>query len=447
MKLSAQLFHTQVDRLLKSVFNPEWFTNRLTIRALQTEILRVCCLVVICVNFLIGLLGSWVSYQFYGVVTLVALCVLLLNKRGKYEAARILFTGFIHLSIFFLSAIRTDLLLTYPMLLAGVLICYLLFFDDAQWKLVGNILIMLGIFSIFQVTSYTIPYQVTVTDQLLNRAFIINIGCILASVVLSLMYLMVVYEKSEKNLRRTLVELKHRNQEMDQYVYRVSHDLRAPLCSVTGLVNLAQEEEDLVAVRQYLTMVASTIKKSDNFIQSVLTHSKVLNMELKPVRIDLEQLIGECFNDLSEMPDWQRVELTIKTEASSLFCNDVFRLTTIFHNLLENAIRYQNLEDPKSFIHCDISVNSRQAIIVMADTGIGVERESIRKIFDMFYRGTEKSQGAGLGLYIVKQALDRIGGTVSVESQPDQGTRFTLKLDNLAPSNNFKPKKSEKSAT
>ncbi len=64
----------------------------------------------------------------------------------------------------------------------------------------------------------------------------------------------------------------------------------------------------------------------------------------------------------------------------------------------------------------------------------------------MFYRGTEKSQGAGLGLYIVKQALERIGGTVSVESQPDQGTRFTLKLDNLAPSSNFKSKKSEKSA-
>jgi hypothetical protein len=75
---------------------------------------------------------------------------------------------------------------------------------------------------------------VEVTDELLNRTFIINIVCILGSVLLSLLYLVIVYENSETHLRRTLTELQQRNHEMDHYVYRVSHDLRAPLCSVTA---------------------------------------------------------------------------------------------------------------------------------------------------------------------------------------------------------------------
>ncbi len=433
MKQSVQLLFTQADHLLKSVFNPGWFTNQQTIKTFQSEVLRVCCLVVICVNFLIGFLGSWVSYQFYGIVTLLALCVLLLNKQGKYGTARILFKGFIHLIILILSASHADLLLTYACLLGGVLVCYLLYFDDSQWKLIVHVLIMLGIFSFFQITNYSLPNQIEVTDQLLNRAFIINIGCILASVVLSLLYLVVVYEKSEKHLRRTLVALKHRNQEMDQYVYRVSHDLRAPLCSVTGLVNLAKEEDGREAVQQYLALIGNTIQKSDNFIQSVLTHSMVLNKESKPAVLELDQLVRTCFNELHDMRDWQRVQLEIKTDANSPFCSDVFRLTTIFHNLIQNAIRFQHPTAENRFIHCTIQVDARQAVVVLEDNGMGIEPESIRKIFDMFYRGTEKSEGSGLGLYIVKQALEPIGGSISVESQSGQGTRFTLKLDNMAP--------------
>jgi signal transduction histidine kinase len=289
---------------------------------------------------------------------------------------------------------------------------------------------MLVIFSVFQATSFTLPMHVEVTDELLNRAFFINIICILGSVLLSLLYLIIVYENSERNLRGTLAELQLRNQEMDHYVYRVSHDLRAPLCSVTGLVNLAAEEEDPAVLRNYLTMIGSTISKSDDFIQSVLTHSKVLNTQMQPTVLHLDTLIRDSFGDLRYLRGWDKVQLQVEMDARAPFRSDLFRLSIILNNLIANAIAFRNEEAESSFLSFRITVDTHQAVLTVRDNGTGIGPESIDKIFDMFYRGSERSTGSGLGLYIVKQALSTINGTIQVQSTPGAGTTFTLTLPN-----------------
>jgi signal transduction histidine kinase len=374
--------------------------------------------------------GSWVSYQFYGVITLVSLTMLLLNKQGNFNAARWIFMSCVHGAVFLLSAYRVDLLFTYGMMLAGMLLSYVFFFNEEPWQLVGNVLVMLVIFSVFQATSFTLPMHVEVTDELLNRAFFRQHRLHPGSVLLSLLYLIIVYENSERDLRGTLAELQLRNQEMDHYVYRVSHDLRAPLCSVTGLVNLSVEEEDPAVLRNYLTMIGSTVSKSDDFIQSVLTHSKVLNTQMQPTELHLDTLIRDSFGALRYLPGWDQVQLQVEMDARAPFRSDLFRLSIILNNLIANAIAFRNEEVESSFLSFGITVDAGQAVLVVRDNGTGIGPESIDKIFDMFYRGSERSTGSGLGLYIVKQALSTINGTIQVRSTPGAGTTFTLTLPN-----------------
>jgi signal transduction histidine kinase len=420
----------RTEKALMAVMQLPLFAAQSSLRGLQAEFLRLCCLVVLSLNLLLLFVGSWVSYQFYGVITLVSLTMLLLNKRGNFNATRWIFMSLVHAAVFLLSAYRVDLLFTYGTMLAGMLLSYVLFFNEELWKLVGNVLVMLIIFSVFQVTNFTLPLHVEVTDDLLNRAFFVNIICILGSVGLSLLYLIVVYENSERDLRGTLAELQLRNQEMDHYVYRVSHDLRAPLCSVTGLVNLAAEEEDPAVLKKYLSMIGGTVSKSDDFIQSVLTHSKVLNTQMQPTVLQLDTLIHDSFGDLRYLAGWDKVQLRVEMDARTPFRNDLFRLSIIVNNLIANAITFRNEEAEPSFLSFRIAVDAERAVLVVADNGTGIGPESIGKIFDMFYRGSERSTGSGLGLYIVKQALSTINGTIHVESVPNAGTTFTLTLPN-----------------
>ncbi len=296
---------THTGKLLLGITSTPWFSSPSSLRGLQEEFLHVLCLLILSANFLLLFIGSWVSYQFYGLITLVSLCILLLNKRGNFTIARWLFMVCVHAAVFFLSAYRVDLLVTYGVLVGAVFVSYLLYFNEEHRQLIGNVLMMLIIFSVFQVTSYSIPVHVEVTDELLNRTFIINIVCILGSVLLSLLYLVIVYERTEANLRQTLTELQQRNHEMDHYVYRVSHDLRAPLCSVTGLVNLAADEAESEVLRNYLTMIGGTITKADKFIQSVLSHSKVLNTHIQPTQIGIEPLANTIFQDLRYLNGWE----------------------------------------------------------------------------------------------------------------------------------------------
>jgi signal transduction histidine kinase len=124
------------------------------------------------------------------------------------------------------------------------------------------------------------------------------------------------------------------------------------------------------------------------------------------------------------------VQLQVEMDARAPFRSDLFRLSIILNNLIANAIAFRNEEVESSFLSFGITVDAGHAVLVVRDNGTGIGPESIDKIFDMFYRGSERSTGSGLGLYIVKQALSTINGTIQVRSTPGAGTTFTLTLPN-----------------
>ncbi|MFN3840822.1 MAG: sensor histidine kinase [Cyclobacteriaceae bacterium] len=225
-------------------------------------------------------------------------------------------------------------------------------------------------------------------------------------------------------------ELKTRNTELDNFVYKVSHDLRAPLSSVLGLVNLAKLPGNTDDLLGYIEVIGKKIQDLDHFINDVLSHSKNLKMEMTVSKVDFEGIISKTFSDLNYLPGASEVEVTTQVSGSE-FYSDPWRLSEIFRNLISNAIKYRQQKAVKPMVNIFIEITPEKAHIRFADNGIGIDPANLDKIFDMFFRAAEQSDGSGIGLYIVKNAIDKLGGQISVQSNVGFGTTFEIKLPNL----------------
>ncbi|MBX2895127.1 MAG: PAS domain-containing sensor histidine kinase [Cyclobacteriaceae bacterium] len=226
-------------------------------------------------------------------------------------------------------------------------------------------------------------------------------------------------------------ELKIRNSELDNFVYKVSHDLRAPLSSVLGLVNLARMPGNDDSLAEYVKIIGDKVDQLDHFISDVLSHSKNLKLDVKTGAIDFESIIHKTFQDLNYMTGADKVDLDLKV-TGPVFHSDPWRIGEIFRNLISNAIKYRKINDDTCRVYIRVDVTDEQADIEFKDNGIGISAENLSRIFEMFYRASEQSQGSGLGLYIVKNAVDKLNGTLTVHSQPGIGTTFEITLPNKA---------------
>lgn len=224
-------------------------------------------------------------------------------------------------------------------------------------------------------------------------------------------------------------ELKVRNAELDNFVYKVSHDLRAPLSSVLGLVNLARLPGNTDDPYMYLKIIGEKVQELDRFISDVLSHAKNLKMEVTVSKIEFVEMLSKTFSDLNYLPGAGEVELVTQVTGEE-FYSDPWRLGEIFRNLVSNAIKYRNRERPRPEVKVQVHTTAQQCHIRFSDNGIGIAETELNKIFDMFYRASEQSDGSGIGLYIVKNAVEKLGGRISVKSSLGFGTTFEIWLPN-----------------
>jgi PAS domain S-box-containing protein len=240
---------------------------------------------------------------------------------------------------------------------------------------------------------------------------------------------------SKKNYQEKIItqneELKKINKELDSFVYKASHDIRAPLTSIMGLVNLANRlnpsEPELT---DYFMHIRKSVVKLDEFVKELIDHSRNIRMAIVPEVIDFDVLIEEIFQNLSYMESAAKVKRNISIESTALFKSDKTRLKIILSNLIDNAFRY-NFASADPYINIKIQTDEKGVLISIADNGIGIAPEHLTKVFDMFYRATEEKTGSGLGLYIVKEAIEKLKGKIDVSSEIGAGTSFKVFLPNL----------------
>lgn len=232
----------------------------------------------------------------------------------------------------------------------------------------------------------------------------------------------------EEELKATLEELSERNFELDQLMYKTSHDLRSPLSSIMGLVNLASKDDDIQNQRHYLSMIEGRIHKLDEFIKSMLNYARVNRLEVSVEQVDLHEIVTRCLQDLVYLEQFKKVEVSISGSNPFMMVSDRLRLQIIFANILSNAFKYYNSEQEKSFLKIKFVSKGGRTYITFEDNGIGIQSEHTDKIFTMFYRATDRSQGSGLGMYIVKQAVESLQGIIELQSQYGVGTLIKIVL-------------------
>jgi signal transduction histidine kinase len=201
------------------------------------------------------------------------------------------------------------------------------------------------------------------------------------------------------------------------------------LSSILGLVNLARLPGNTDNPMDYIDIIGEKVEHLDHFIGDVLSHSKNLKMDITTSQVDFEQIIERTFKDLNYLQGAKDMERSVKISGIA-FYSDPWRISEIFRNLISNAIKYRQLNIERPEIRIKILIDQRRAEINFSDNGIGIDDVSLAKIFEMFYRATEQSDGSGIGLYIVKNAVDKLGGQINVSSQVNQGTRFSIILPN-----------------
>jgi PAS domain S-box-containing protein len=243
---------------------------------------------------------------------------------------------------------------------------------------------------------------------------------------------MVVNSRDITQRKEAEMELKRTNFELDSFVYRASHDLRAPLRSVLGLLNLIKADSNPDNSLKYISLAEKSINKLDTFIIDLTNFSRNTRLEIKKELIQFDAIIEECIQNHMYMENAARVKPIVEIAPNIEFYSDPSRINILLSNLISNAIKYQRTEpELESFFKVQIESSGSGVLITVSDNGKGIGEEYLNQIFEMFFRASEDSYGSGLGLYITKQVVEKLGGKITVNSKIKEGTTFTVFLPSL----------------
>jgi signal transduction histidine kinase len=238
--------------------------------------------------------------------------------------------------------------------------------------------------------------------------------------------------EKQRELELKIEELYKSNAELDRFVYSASHDLRAPLKSMLGLIGIINRSEEPSNTAQMvrMEMLKDSVVKLDAFIEDILNYSRNTRMDVVNEEINFREIIEGIRNSHKFIDGADELKFQVEIHQKEKFISDGKRINVILNNLISNAIKYKDASKEESFVTVFVASDVENVIITIEDNGIGIADDKKEKVFDMFYRATTLSTGSGLGLYIVKETLEKLGGTITLESKLNMGTKFSMQIPN-----------------
>lgn len=238
-----------------------------------------------------------------------------------------------------------------------------------------------------------------------------------------------VHQRTEK-LNETIAQLNKTIKELDAFVYSASHDLVAPLKSVLGLVDLARRENPDEGLTLYLNHIEISVRKLENVILNMIQYSRNTRLEVTYEEVNIQSLLQECIADVRFMPGADEVAIHTNIPPDHIVRSDPRRLKIIFGNLISNAIKYRDTRKDARLIQIQLEKGKTVWTLEIADNGIGIDKKYLSRVFEMFFRATDRAQGSGLGLYIVEETVARLYGEIHVDSELGEWTKFVVTIPN-----------------
>lgn len=223
-------------------------------------------------------------------------------------------------------------------------------------------------------------------------------------------------------------ELKKINAELDNFVYSVSHDLRSPLLSVKGILSLVFKSGSLNEKNAGLLKMAETsVLKLDGTIQEILEYSRNSRLEVKAEKIQIKDLVQSIYDDLKYSTS-DKINCFVEVDGSEEIISDASRVKILLNNIIGNSFKYHRNKIDNPYIKFQLLREENNIVMKISDNGEGISEKNIDNIFNMFYRASNKVAGTGLGLYICKEIINKMKGSISVSSKINEGTTFTIRI-------------------
>jgi len=225
-------------------------------------------------------------------------------------------------------------------------------------------------------------------------------------------------------------ELQKAYDELDKFAYSVTHNVRGPLLSVLGAIQVSHFVENVSELRDILSMMEESVKNLDTYIQSVHDYHNVQRGQLHIEEIDFNEIVKEQQDIFKLMASMKNIRFQVNVLQHEVFRSDKISVKIILNNLLSNAFKFQRRDHKDKCVELDIGVAKGFARISIKDNGIGINKADIGEIFNMFFRASTEEVGAGFGLYNVKDALIKLNGNVDVDSTLGEGSEFKVVIPN-----------------
>jgi len=277
-------------------------------------------------------------------------------------------------------------------------------------------------FSVYQLYDFTLRFLKLLGNEVSGLDLFGSVDLLLVS-LMGMSMVMWFLEDERENLNRE-------NKELDSFLSNTSHDLRTPIASILGLTYLGKIELQEEKARSFMNMIEERIRKLDLVIGDILSLSRSKKVDLKVEQLDFPKLLDETIADIRFNKGVSAIQLDYQEGQNDTFKSDYNQIKIILNNLMSNAVKYHNLDQPNPYIRVTFKRSRSEVEISIEDNGQGIAMENIPKIFDMFYRASPTTDGTGLGLYIVQEALTKINGVITVESELGKGSTFKVVLEN-----------------
>lgn len=223
-------------------------------------------------------------------------------------------------------------------------------------------------------------------------------------------------------------QLEKVNKELDAFLHSTYHDLKRPLASIYTMIKLLREDYVDIGLDDSLQMVERSVWKLEAFVQEIASYAKNKSETIILEKVDLKAIIESTIQEQTTSLD-EKPELTTSYDIKSDFYSDSLRIKFMIMSIISNALKF--CRDPESHrVNIKVIVDSETAEISVKDNGIGIPPENYHKVFNLFFRSNNENSGSGLGLYIAKQAAEKIEAEISFDSN-ESGTEFTIKAPNL----------------
>lgn len=357
---------------------------------------------------------------------------ILLLRTQHYTTSKLLLFICNYLLIFFFCALEpqeTGVPFFYILLSIGATAL----FGMEQWRW-AILLTILGsvFFLITNVWGFKLM-EIQFSESYVQNNFVLNFFVFLSIAILILYFMIDLNFHAEKELATKQQEALNKNRELtklnaelDRFVYSVSHDLRSPLSSITGLVNIGQHVQNIDEAKLYFNMIGERVQAQEFFIQEIIDFYRNTRTQLNSETLDVKRHVEEVVSEYKTANI--NIEFEVTIEAGCMVLSDRVRLRSVLGNIVGNAIKYHDHAKAHKFIAIKAVSDGAVIQISVADNGRGIEKQHLPKIFDMFYRASHDSKGSGLGLFIVRETIEKMGGEIKVESQLGTGSTFSFTL-------------------